>query len=439
MTSKSLSFANRNQRFVVQEVNEPCTPLPVEDQPALDAVETNWLILRLTLSQFTDLYSSIRIGAEIFDPERAFEIEINFLQVVMCAQICEAIADECFADAEWIQQLIDSLIAGGLGGAGTGTSEPIGAIDAENIGGLAPGCNEAEKYGVAFEIANMINTVATDGFEAIETATNDAELLATILSSIPIINTIFGIAAETAVWLQDTVGENYAAAWNLSTHENMACAIYCEFDDCTLTMLDIRDAYRGVVSTLIPPSITSSFLDFVNWLITHTSGLSNNEIVGLVHLLICEVFVRGASWFGNVYRYIEIASQISAPISVPDCGCGTPACYFFGTSPQNQATLGIDNGDGTMSAVDGAFSTNPYRIGLVTNNFDDNVVFDFGAIVTGSVNRARVFPSGNQTGTPVYDGGYAGLVTASPIEGGSFSLDSNVDFTVNVDTGIEPC
>lgn len=330
-TAKSLSFENRFRDELTEIVTEPCEILPLDEQVSLSDTGT-FLSLKLTLAQFTELYSAIRIGAGIIYPDTFRQIEINFLQMVTCMTLCEQIIADCMTDAEFMQALSDALLPYGIGGGGgIGTNVPIPAINNSDVSGLSPGCSTSEQYGVAYALVDAFHVMATDMFEVIEVLTNDLELAGELIDNIPGLNIVVGLVVDVGNWVQDTIGENYASSYTVTTHEEIACQIYCFTQGtCQITIDDLRTSYRFFLEAFNPPSQGSPLADYLDWLIAVTSGISTVQFVALIHLMILEFIVRGSTFFGGSIRLLEIAGQTSTPITPPmSCTCDNFQCQVF--------------------------------------------------------------------------------------------------------------
>lgn len=314
---------------------EPCDFLPLDEQPLLDTDE-NWILLKLSEAGFTRLYSAIRLGAEIFDPEKSYEIELDFLQGVMCMQLCDVIASQCLTEPGFVTTLIDTLLPYGVGSNGSGSDVQITSINASDISALGGSCTDAEAYGNCYAIVGQLHTISTDFLEGIETLTNDLEKAEALISAVP----IFGNFISSALaWIDKYISdieENYAAAFNVNTHEDIACTLFCSvMGTCEITVEDVRNAYRQYLDGFLPPALGVGLDEWVDWFVTLTLA-TDDIIVAAMHLSIMEIMVRGSRWLGSTFRSLEIATALALPVNPPaSCVCSDEWCYIFDLTTSN--------------------------------------------------------------------------------------------------------
>lgn len=346
--TKNLRFDNRfeTDETLVNDLTLPCGSVSVFDQMQLSEND-NYITLKLSSQQFTDIYSALQIGARINEPQNYQNILLYFLQGVMCPMnLCDAIELNCMTDADFMSALVAALLPYGIGGNGSGNDTPLDSENTSDISGLSAGCTASDEYGVCYELVAKMDTIATDFFEIVETITNPGEYAATLSDNIPIFQIVGGSVVETAAWLQDTIAEIYAAAFNASSHEDMACALYCEIKGtCDITLENIRDAYRSFLGGLSIPSPATDWVTFTLWMAGITTGLTDNVTVSLMHLFIAEVMVRGSRFLGAVTRSLEIAAQYAVPLLPPaSCGCAGEWCWTADfTSTNGGFTTSVPN------------------------------------------------------------------------------------------------
>lgn len=148
---------------------------------------------------------------------------------------------------------------------------------ADNIIPSGALCTEANKYAMSLAIVRALNQLAVDFLEIIEVITNPSEIGAELLAGVPIFGGAASLTLDTANWLQDNIKEVYDAAYNASSEEHYACAIYCMFTDCNLSYEDMIIGYENG-GTISPPQDTD-FITVMQWLITNIVPVADRKSV----------------------------------------------------------------------------------------------------------------------------------------------------------------
>lgn len=363
-------------------------------------------------------------------PQETVNFTVDWYQEIVesgCMNICSDIVAGCLTNPDFNEDLFDALLPSGVGSGGGGSSLPLDAIGSYDIGGLPVDCNDADKYGACFSIVNQLNIVARDLLQIVELASNAVEAASELIEAIPVFGGLLSAVVETVDWIQEYMDEAYNAFFNVARHEELACAIFCEMDDCTLTIDDIRTAFRTILLDQTPPSPSTPFPVFIAWMTPLVTTLTPLQVITIVQLFVVEVLVRGSRFLGTSYRVLEIAGALSSPIAPPEgCGCVDEQCYTV--------LFGTDNLDGTWSSENSGLST-PHRVQIEWSNFSiGSNEWQFGTIVSGAVNGSpavRVWEGGAFSGTINETLTYAGALLATPIEGGAVAIISNNPFTIN--------
>jgi len=124
-----------------------------------------------------------------------------------------------------------------------GTENPVGVPLPPEVttAPLAPGsnptCDSDVLWSQCEQLVDYSNTMITDTLEQLETATNNIEL-AQVITSLPILDELGADAIAGYVELLfDGIAENYAAEYDLSYRNTLACEIFCLCqDDCEITI-----------------------------------------------------------------------------------------------------------------------------------------------------------------------------------------------------------
>lgn len=362
-------------------------------------------------------------------PQETINFTVGWYQQIaedMCMGICDDIVAGCLTNPNFIEEIVDGLLPTGIGAGGGGSNTPIDAIGQYDISGLGSACTDEERYGVCFSIVNQLNILARDLFQAVELGTNAIEQASTLLNAIPVFGGLLSAIVETVDWIIEFMDEAYNANFTLTTHEEVACAIYCEMGDCSLTIDDIRQALRNILSTYDPPLENVIFVDFISWMTPLVVSLTPLHVVAMVHLFVVEVLVRGSSFIGSDYRVLEIAGALSSSLAPPE-GCDCPNTWIYEwdfevNNGQSDGWLPTATG-GAYTASVGYTATKPSAsyntyLGMVDVGMDITLTrIDFEAIATNlnTTNNAKirawqnvdftspnvVLVNSNSTGTPI--------------------------------------
>lgn len=346
---RQLAFKDR----FVKELTQVLEMGDCSGSPLVLSEGVNTIILDLTEEQFIKIHSALMTGADLSYPSEAHQVVWWFTKGVTCAvDFCQRMID-CFenseatreamilafiseltSDAELQQAFIDAMGQIGIGGAG-GTSN-TGSPNDGILGQLYDNsCAENVLYGKCFSAVDALNRISEDVLQVIEVLTNPSELVAEVADNIPAVGALVASVTDVANWLQDNVAENYLGAYNTSVQEFWACKIFCDalLDDCTLTFGRIRNVYRAELASYAIPSSTSDLATMLEWFITLLS-LSDELLVGAMHLFCLEIMARAGTIYGNNFRAIEIALETASPLT-PDCSECETWCKEWDLTAEN--------------------------------------------------------------------------------------------------------
>jgi len=268
-----------------------------------------------------------------------------------------------------------------------GTQAPLSASSrANNLVPFDALCTDGNKYAMALEVVRALNRASEDFFQLVEVITNPAEYAAVLVDNTDITG-IPGSILETAVWLQNTIAENYIGAYTAVTEEQAACEIYCAFDNCDLTFDAIYKSYKDVSGISLPD--TNSLPDTLDFLI---NVFQNTEIITVasMHLLILS-FLRFGNSFLNIGGWsivtLALESAKNETLSVPCPACGSTWCYastnFVADGWGRLLQSGASQPIGTFAACGSETNETTDQNGNVHESASANHVFS-------SVNMTRV-------------------------------------------------
>lgn len=123
-----------------------------------------------------------------------------------------------------------------------GVPLPEEVITAPLAPGSNPTCNLDILWSQCEQLVDYSNTMITDVLEQLETATNNIEL-AQVITSLPILDELGADAIAGYIeLLVDGIAENYAAEYDLSYRNTLACEIFClASENCEITIELVYD------------------------------------------------------------------------------------------------------------------------------------------------------------------------------------------------------
>lgn len=209
-----------------------------------------------------------------------------------CMDYCQIIAD-CISDNGAAAQAIRDFLANDQGAIDAITNiynqQAGGVIPAGQLGtnfGNVTDCDPDLLYNVCNSAVDLLNTVSTDIFEALELATNAAERSSRLISAIPALGAIvpFDEILDLADDIVSSFLEAYNAAYTVELAEDIKCGIFCiSKPDCELNVDDLISYYEDQFNHSLPQGILEAIVDLVEFLVN--GSFSGETIVYGMHLL----------------------------------------------------------------------------------------------------------------------------------------------------------
>lgn len=328
----------------------------------------NLITLEMNAAMWTKLFSSVLTGSDLVYPNESHEILWAWLKGVECSMSFCARMIDCFQNDQdvriamiqaLIYELLNNPVQGeawvsammqlGLGrsSGGNATGEPKDGI-MDTI--YDDSCDFDTLYGKCFATVDALDRVSTDVLQVVEVLTNINELIAEQTDNIPVLAPIVSVVGDFFVWIQDSIAENYFAAYNISTQEFWACKIYCLTlnDDCVLDFDKMISAYRDELLINDPPPLNSPIEVILQWLST-LIGLAPNLVVGAMHYFVLSVFARSGAIYGSNFTAIGTALQTASPIE-PPCNDCERWCYTFDFTQGTQGFTVVPNRGGIQTS-----------------------------------------------------------------------------------------
>ena len=245
---------------------------------------------------------------------------------------CEGVMDcddvaNCIDTSTAVQSAINIYLQETLQNGGIGNpSQPLPtAILEENLLPVDYSCDNDHRFGMAEGIVNSINEAAIEIFQAVEIATNAAELISAMSGNAPILE-IAGTAAVFASWVQDSIFETYEAAWSELTRDEIACEIYCSMgDDCELNFNTIWSIYKDVGLTT-PPLESADFMEWFDWIVslpleTDVSTVKIGGLMGLAVIRFGGAYVQYVLGIRSLKTTVELLADDTSPDWAVLCDC----------------------------------------------------------------------------------------------------------------------
>ena len=286
--------------------------------------DTAWVVIPLTGREITRLVSCIEYGADLLYPDAANEIYYSFVKGLECSMLCDAILEQCLSSPEFAVAISAAMSNAGVLN-GTGASTPTAANVGQVLYSLGEGCTDAERYGICYGIVDILNQASVDFLDVVATITDEVDFAVELARAIPLVGQFVATGLQIAAFLIDHCISLYLAAYNTTSHEAIACAIYCEVgDSCDITLEHVMNGYSAILTdiAITPPGIIVDWVTLATWYAGIVSAVDDNGVVAVLHYLILNVFARGSAFQTSTVRLLAIALGNAGEITPPEtCEC----------------------------------------------------------------------------------------------------------------------
>lgn len=335
LISKSMSDALTRFRVTYADVVLP-QPLTQGDGDSLSndlelSDTEQYLVLSVTLSQYTKLLSAALNGANRYYPDEYIEVIYPLIKAAkvdsqFCAKIAECIENQESATYEalhdWLinQLTSDTDVQNAIAGTGVTGTTPIAAA-AEN---LSPGCDLDLLFGFTLQLTQLFNNLIEQLFQTIEAATNLAEAAMIVTQQIPVV----GQVAAFFNFLLDLLAENYALSYDVEYEYKVACGLFClaqeDEENCDLTWEQITEFFANRLARGIADF---SIHDMLSILATGT--YSGDEYCDVAMLVLTFLLRMGADWAGVSLASIKTTIAIYHNDSNSDWETACTECGWY--------------------------------------------------------------------------------------------------------------
>ena len=251
-----------------------------------------------------------------------YELYLRSGQIGACGVSCADVLNCITTDSATRDAVIALLIeTGALGSGAGGANYGLMSLYTSPLGSV-PGCDEDDRYGVAYNVVDMLNTVMEDLLDIVELILTQAEMAVALIAWVPLLGAFVESARKVALYVIEQVSPVYRAAFNTTTHQQIACEIYCRIpsDGCTVTLEALISAYEEILGDFAPPGAFVGIVETAEWF---ASLVLDTDLlwVAAAHLLVLSVFVRGGAFMSVSRTVLTIAIETAIPITVPCDPC----------------------------------------------------------------------------------------------------------------------
>lgn len=318
MEPEKLAWRDRFVHQLVQDLSAYSEGSCEGAIPQIISGEENYVILKVSLEEWTKLFSSVFTGADFCYPDESDNVRWILQRAVECpVSICDLIIDCIQNNPATLQAIIDGLEA----------SEEFNDFINQKVEGLtiealtgelvAGSCDNAVLAGKMMALVTALDTNNADAIEIVEFGTNDEEKVASVLEGIPIAGELpFG---DIILFIQDMfedLGEGYLAASTTDRKEALARDLWClaqEKEACALNYADLFDFFNARVSNGL--TLESLVGDILEWIIT--GEFSTPQLIFDAFMAAQIAFVRvGKDYFGINAPRIGALTRDASPSSI---------------------------------------------------------------------------------------------------------------------------
>lgn len=214
--------------------------------------------------------------------------------------LCELVAS-AIRDCTNVHQELINFAAGQGWSATTGNPDvmlPVSTRE-ENLLPDDYQCDADHRYGMAVGIVTYIHTVTLEVFQKIEVATNPGELAAEVSDNIPFWE-IAATGADIALWIQETMHDEYVSAYSDVVRDSIACQLFCLMAASGGCDMGFDTVFAVYLDPAFPdaPSVTDSALTWLQWLFD--LALTENELIVKISSLMGLLAIRFGGGFGEM-------------------------------------------------------------------------------------------------------------------------------------------
>lgn len=161
-------------------------------------------------------------------------------------------------------------------------------------------CDSDYLYGFILQLVKFINTAIENSYERFEAATNTLEAYQAISEEIPIMTEVTDFVA----YLQDTIVEEYLAAYDTAYENEVSCDLFClarrPGNECTLTW---NELYEYFLARLGAGLANKDILDLLQFILG--GGWNGTEFADASFAAFCGIMYYAGEWTGLTLPLIQ--------------------------------------------------------------------------------------------------------------------------------------
>lgn len=178
-------------------------------------------------------------------------------------------------------------------------------------------CEFGNIFNQASVVIDLLHTITTDLFEAVEVGTNAierAELLVNILgvgTRALVVDTIL----QVADMLIETVQEEYEGAYDTALYDTLRCGLFCQVkDSCVMTFEDIASYYRNKLEVSLPTDVYQAIEAIADFILI--GDFPGDTVVYAMHALVLSLIQTGEEVLG--INFTRLGLRIIAAAGTSD-------------------------------------------------------------------------------------------------------------------------
>lgn len=173
-------------------------------------------------------------------------------------------------------------------------------------------CDNDKSFGMISEMVDFLHQNNIDFLEIAEVGTNTRERLSSLISAIPLIETLpFDDMIAFLDKLETEIYENYNAQWTTAVRNDYRCGIFClaqEKPDCEVTFELLIEYFENRIgASLEPANFFTSVLQY--FLLGTWSGTTVVDIMMLIQL---GVWAQATAFVGLTYLSLQSVGFLGA-------------------------------------------------------------------------------------------------------------------------------
>lgn len=276
--------------------------------------EEQYLVLAVTLTQYTKLLSAALNGANRHWPQEYIEVIYPLIKAGKIV-LCEAVA-ECFESSETFQQALQNYLDVNGYGSGTGTPGTPSAYNTNDLmidGSLITGCDNDALFGAITQLVDLMNDTITDLLEFIVAESVGVKNTSIAIDAIPLLSELpFDELLDFVNQLAYTMKVYYAAEYTATLRDDIRCDLFClTINTCQLDFQTWADYFLQQMGESVDQV---GWVDAVGWFVNGT--FTSSAIVYAMHAILAQTLAYGAKFLDLDMAWLSRA--LTSALNDPD-------------------------------------------------------------------------------------------------------------------------